>query len=182
MGSAGKDDPVAEHTELRQRIAESHEELDGLEPGELPFNLHYDELVRATQQLLALEETLPRRLAEPGRRRSERIVLWSWRGQAALAAVLVVLVLVLGSVTQWWLLLVVPHLVATLGGCWQTVGVADHLQRRVAAIGLHPLGVLMVLTVLGVLSAWWVLLFLGGWIIVGAIAVDAETEVVRGRL
>ncbi|SMQ18574.1 hypothetical protein SAMN06272771_5027 [Streptomyces sp. Ag82_O1-12] len=50
-------------------------------------------------KLVEFEKTIPERLAEPDRRRSEHIVTWSWRGQAAVGAVLIALVFALDRST-----------------------------------------------------------------------------------
>ncbi|WP_329538432.1 hypothetical protein OG568_60330 (plasmid) [Streptomyces sp. NBC_01450] len=55
--------------------------------------------MNVTGKLVEFEKTIPERLAEPERRRSERIVTWSWRGQAAVGTVLIALVFVLDRST-----------------------------------------------------------------------------------
>ncbi|MFF0116775.1 hypothetical protein [Streptomyces prasinus] len=50
---------------------------------------------------------------------------WSWRGQAATGAVLIALVFVLDR-SAWWLVLLVPHFVGTVAGCFQKVDAEQH--------------------------------------------------------
>jgi hypothetical protein len=168
-------DVAAEYGRLQKQVADSCGEIEDLEPGELEFNRVYDELVRSTQRLVALDAELPERMAEPGRWLSERIVRWSWWGQAAVAVALAVLVLV-ADWSLWWLLLVIPHLVATLAGCWQKVTARQHLQRRHLAFGLHAIGVLTILVVTGALSAWFTILTIIGWVVLGGAALDLDAD------
>ncbi|MEU7599390.1 hypothetical protein AB0B79_41455 [Streptomyces sp. NPDC039022] len=106
------------------------------------FAVEYARLVDVTGELVEFEATIPERLAEPERRRSERIVRWSWRGQAAVGAVLIALVFVLDRST-WWLVLLVPHFVATVAGCFQKVDAEQHRDRRFGAISVHVVALLV---------------------------------------
>lgn len=88
-----------------------------------------------------------------------------------MAAALIAAVLLWGS-TAWWLVLLVPHLLATLAGWSVKVTAARHAQQRGAAVGLHALCLLVALVSLGVLSAWFIIAIVIGWLVVGA-ACDA---------
>ncbi|WP_326615248.1 hypothetical protein OG949_40870 (plasmid) [Streptomyces scopuliridis] len=90
-----------------------------------------------------------------------------------MAAALIASVYILGH-TAWWLVLVVPHLLATLAGWPLKATVKEHQARRKAAIGLHFLGVLLVLVVLGVVSAWFIIAVLAGWAVVGIASADGQ--------
>ncbi|MBY8889115.1 hypothetical protein K7472_30350 [Streptomyces sp. PTM05] len=72
------------------------------------FAVAYDQLMNVTGELVEFEATIPERLAAPDRQRSERIVMWSWRAQAVVAAVLIALVFILDR-SWWWLILLLPH-------------------------------------------------------------------------
>ncbi|WP_406066923.1 hypothetical protein OG462_03335 [Streptomyces sp. NBC_01077] len=63
------------------------------------------------------------------RERSERFVRWSWRVEVAVAVVLIVAVFILGN-TTWWLVLLVPHLLATVIGCTTKVTAARHAAQE----------------------------------------------------
>ncbi|WP_159394694.1 hypothetical protein [Streptomyces sp. H-KF8] len=67
---------------------------------------------------------------------------WSWRGQAATDAVLIALVFVLDR-SAWWLVLLVPHFVGTVAGCFQKADAEQHRDRRFGAIGLHVVALLV---------------------------------------
>ncbi|THC43158.1 hypothetical protein [Streptomyces sp. A1499] len=82
-------------------------------------------LANTTGRVVEFEKTISERLAEPEFRRSKRIVTWSWRGQAAVDAVLIALVRILDRST-WWLVLLVPHFMATVAG---------RLPARCASLG-----------------------------------------------
>ncbi|MEV0749822.1 hypothetical protein AB0I75_32215 [Streptomyces sp. NPDC050273] len=134
----------------------------------------FDALVERAQALMTYEEQLPALLAEPQRLRSERIVFWSWRAQSAVAAALMGAALLLGH-SGWWLLLLVPHLVATFCGWQLKTTLKDHLDRRYASIGLHVVTVLLALVVLGVISSWFLIAVLIGWALVGGgLASDSQ--------
>ena len=171
-------DVQAEYDTLQRQIAGNCDEIEDLEPGELEFNRVYDQLVRSTQRLIALDGELPTRLAEPGRWLSQRIVRWSWPGQAAVATVLGVLVVV-ADWSLWWLPLLIPHLLATLAGCRQNVTAEQHLERRYLAYGLNAIGLLIVLMVTGVLSAWLTILVIIGWLIVAGGTSDLNQKVAK---
>lgn len=167
-----------EYGQLQQKISAHLQALEDIPEDGGRYPAEYDQLVASTEELLSFEEGIPERLAEPGRQLSERIVLWSWRGQAAVAAALIVLAIVLGH-SLWWLVLLVPHLIGTVAGCAQKVRIPAHMQQRVAALLLHPIAVVVALTVLGLLSAWMIVLVLIGWPAVGVIAstaTEAETK------
>ncbi|GAA2292923.1 hypothetical protein OKJ48_01915 [Streptomyces kunmingensis] len=95
---------------LQQRVGARHAEVLKHDVDDDRFAVEYARLVNVTNKLVEFEKTIPELLAEPERRRSERIVTWSWRGQAAVGAVLIALVFVLDR-SAWWLALLVPHFV-----------------------------------------------------------------------
>lgn len=164
----------SEYSGLQKQIAGHCEQIEDLEPGELEFNRVYDQLVRSTRRLVALGADLPAKLAEPGRYLSERIVRWSWRGQAAAGAALAVLVLIpVGwSPSAWWLLLLIPHTLAALAGGGMNVPAKDHMALRALAIALHLVCAVVIVAVLGVISPWWTIAAVVGWLIIGGIALD----------
>ena len=79
---------------------------------------------------------------------------------------LITAVLVLDR-TAWWLLLLVPHLLATFLGWPMNVTAQQHKRQRGIAFGLHALCLLVILVALGVLSAWWIIAVLLGWALIG---------------
>ncbi|MCZ7430137.1 hypothetical protein [Streptomyces sp. WMMC1477] len=164
----------SEYAGLQQQIAGYCEEIEDLEQGELEFNRVYDQLVRSTRQLVAADAELPAKLAEPGRHLSERVVRWSWRGQAALGAMLAVVAAVPASwsPSAWWLLLIIPHTAAALAGSRIRVPARGHMDLRAAAIVLHPVCALVIAIVTGLVSAWWILAVAVGWVVVGGLTMD----------
>lgn len=162
----------SEYAGLQKQIAGHCQQIEDLEPGELEFNRVYDQLVRSTKQLVALDADLPAKLAEPGRYLSGRIVRWSWRGQAAAGAALAVLAVVpVGwSPSAWWLLLLIPHTLAALAGGGMNVPAKDHMELRVLAIALHLVCAVVIVVAVGVISPWWTIAAVVGWLIVGGIA------------
>ena len=79
--------------------------------------------------------------------------------------------------TAWWLLLLIPHLLATLLGRSIKVTVPQHKQQRGIAYALHALCVLVILVALGVLSAWWwTIAVLIGWALIGGASADAPPQ------
>lgn len=135
-------------------------------------------MVQGAEELLAFEQTLPTLLAEPQRLRSAKIVRWSWRGQTAASTALITAVLVLDR-TAWWLLLLIPHLLATLLGWSIQMTVQQHKQQRGIAVALHALCLLVILVALGVLSAWWIIAVLIGWALIGGASTDSLQQGAR---
>ncbi|MCL6293191.1 hypothetical protein [Streptomyces sp. 43Y-GA-1] len=133
----------------------------------------FDALMEHAQTLMVYEKQMPALLAEPERARSQRIIFWSWRIQSAVALALIVTMHLLGSAGGWYFL-VVPHLLATLAGWPLKATVNNHLDRRNASIGLHVLGVLLVLVVLGVVVPWLVAVLVVGWFVVAVAAADGQ--------
>lgn len=163
-----------QHRAMVQDLGARHAHLKQLDPGDAAFDEQYEDLVARAEQLLEFERLLPGRLAEPQRQRSEQIVRWSWRAQTVVAVALIAAVFALGH-TAWWLVLLIPHLLATLPGWSVKVTAARHkLQRRVA-IGLHALCLLVALVGLEMLSAWWITAVVIGWVIVG-VASESDTQ------
>jgi hypothetical protein len=174
-------EPVAEsehdlhemHKDLTRALAGQHAHIVALGPdGAVPDD-GFDALVERAQTLLAFEQQLPARLAEPQRLRSARVIFWSWRVQSGVAAALIAAVFLFGH-TAWWLVLVIPHLLATFAGWSLKATPKEHRARRAAAIGLHFLGVLVILVILGVLSAWFIIAVLVGWAFVGGASMDEQ--------
>lgn len=174
-GACGRDGarPARGAQELTRALAEQHARLLAPGAGDEVSEDAFEALVACAQSLLAFEERLPGRLAEPQRLRSQRVVFWSWRVQSGLAAALIATLFVLGH-TAWWLVLIVPHLLATFAGWSLKATPKEHRARRQAAIGLHLVGVLFVLVVLGVLSAWFIIAVLAGWAVVGLAFTDEQ--------
>jgi hypothetical protein len=174
-------EPVAEtehdlhelHKDLTRALARQHERVVGLGREGAVADREFEALVEQAEALLAFEQQLPARLAEPQRLRSAAIIFWSWRVQSAVAAVLIAAVFLFGH-TAWWLVLAVPHLLATLAGWPLKATAKEHRARRNAAIGLHLVGVLFALVVLGVLSAWFIIAVLIGWVVVGIASADEQ--------
>ncbi|WP_101257291.1 MULTISPECIES: hypothetical protein [Streptomyces] len=150
--------------QLQQKVGARHAEVLKHADSD-QFAVEYARLVNSTSKLVEFEKTIPERLAEPDRRRSERIVTWSWRGQAAVGAVFIALVFVLDRST-WWLALLVPHFVGTVAGCFQKVDVEQHRDRRFGAVGLHVVALLVALISLSVISRWFIIAAAVGWMLV----------------
>ncbi|MEW1678120.1 hypothetical protein AB0O47_33515 [Streptomyces noursei] len=136
------------------------------------FAVEYARLVNLTEELVEYEKTIPERLAEPERRRSERIVVWSWRGQAVVGAGLISLLFLLDR-SWWWLVVLVPHFVGTVAGSFQKVDAEQHRDRRFGAIGLHVVSLLVALISLSILSPWFLFAVAVGWMIVGGASMEA---------
>ncbi|GAA2718448.1 MULTISPECIES: hypothetical protein [Streptomyces] len=164
-----------EHQRLRKVLGERYALVSGLDQDDAAFDAEYGQLVSDAQRLIDFERQLPARLAEPQRERNERFVRWSWRGQSAVAAALILTVFVLG-ISAWWLVLLVPHLLATLAGWSVKVTPARHVQQRRTAAGLHVLGLLVALVSLGVLSAWFIIGIVIGWLVVGVACDGSEPK------
>lgn len=158
--------------QLQQKVGARHAEVLKHDVDDGRFAVEYARLVNVTSKLLEFEKTIPERLAEPDRKRSERIVTWSWRSQAAVGAVLIALVFVLDRST-WWLVLLVPHFLGTVAGCFQKVGAEQHRDRRFGAIGLHVVAFLMALISLSVISRWFIIAAAVGWILVAGSSMDS---------
>ncbi|GAB2766563.1 hypothetical protein [Streptomyces bullii] len=78
--------------------------------------------------------------------------------------------------TAWWLLLLIPHLLATLLGWTIKVTIQQHKQQRGIALALHALCLLVILVALGVLSAWWIIAVLIGWALIGGASADSPQQ------
>jgi hypothetical protein len=115
--------PVAEtehdlhelHKDLTRALSDQHARVVALGPGDAVTDDAFDALVEHAKTLLAFEHQLPTRLAEPKRLRSQKVIFWSWRVQSGVTAALIACVFLLGH-TAWWLVLILPHLLATLAG------------------------------------------------------------------
>ncbi|WP_030733375.1 hypothetical protein [Streptomyces sp. NRRL S-237] len=167
-----------EHQVLRRTLGERHARLVRLDQDEREFETEYGQLVAEATRLIDFERRLPARLAEPKRERSEQFVRWSWRVEAVVAAVLIAAVFILGD-TAWWLVLLVPHLLATAVGCTIKVTAARHAEQAKGAAALHVLCLLVALVSLGALSAWFIIAILVGWLVVGV--ASEGTEASKGR-
>jgi hypothetical protein len=66
--------------QLQQKAGARHAEVPKHSDDD-QFAVEYARLVNVTSELVKFEKTIPERLTEPERRRSERIVTWSWRGE-----------------------------------------------------------------------------------------------------
>ncbi|MFC5156388.1 hypothetical protein [Streptomyces amakusaensis] len=158
--------------QLQQKVGACRAEVLKHDVDDDRFAVEYARLVNSISKLVEFEKTIPERLAEPERRRSERIVMWSWRGQAAIGAVLIALVFVLDR-SAWWLVLLVPHFAGTVAGCFQKVGVEQHSDRRFGAVALHVVALLMALISLSVISRWFIIAAVLGWMLVAGATVDS---------
>jgi hypothetical protein len=158
-----------QHGALRRALRERHDRLTGLPAGDDRFEAEYEQLVAQATHLLEFEKQIPARLAEPQRQRSERFVRWSWRGQLAVAVLLIVLVFVLGH-TAWWLVLLIPHLLATLIGSFQKVTTEGHRRQCLVTVGMHVVCLMTALVSLSIISAWFIVLVLIGWLVTGVAA------------
>jgi hypothetical protein len=78
--------------------------------------------------------------------------------------------------TVWWLVLLIPHLLATLLGWSIKVTVQQHKQQRGIAFALHALCLLVIIVALGVLSAWWIIAVLIGWALIGGASADSPQQ------
>ncbi|MEU4206185.1 hypothetical protein AB0F64_40675 [Streptomyces sp. NPDC026294] len=162
----------AQWAQLQHRVGARRAEVLKYDVDDDQFAVEYARLVDVTDELVEFEATIAERLAEPERRRSERIVRWSWRGQAAVGAVLIALVFVLDRST-WWLLLLVPHFVATVAGCFQKVDAEQHRDRRFGAIAVHVVALLVALISLSVISRWFIIAAALGWMLAAGSAMDS---------
>ncbi|WP_158689438.1 hypothetical protein [Streptomyces viridosporus] len=171
--SATERELTMRHRSMLEDLAAQQARVEALDPDRAEFDQQYAALVERAQELLAFEQQLPHLLAEPQRLRSAGIVRWGWRAQTALAAALIITALALGH-TAWWLVLLLPHLLATLTGWSITVTAQRHRQQRVIALALQAQGVLVVLVVLGVLSFWWIIAVLLGWFGIGALSQEGS--------
>ncbi|WP_331732531.1 hypothetical protein OG592_41885 (plasmid) [Streptomyces avidinii] len=167
-----------EHQALRRTLSERHARVVRMDRDDLEFDAEYEQLVAEAARLIDFENQLPARLAEPKRERSEQFVRWSWRAEAAVSAVLIAAVFLLEN-TAWWLVVLVPHLLATLVGCTIKVTATRHATQAKVAAALHALCLLAALVSLGVLSAWFIIVILAGWFVIG-VASDG-TEAAKGR-
>lgn len=156
-----------QHQAMIKELGTRHARIKQCGPDGAVFDEQYEQLVACAESLLEFERMLPGRLAQPKRERAAQVVKWSWRGQTVVAAALIAAVLVLGH-TAWWLVLLIPHLLATLMGWSVTVTAERYNEQRAIAISLHVLCLLVVLVALGVVSAWWIVAVLVGWVAVGA--------------
>ncbi|MFD9286280.1 hypothetical protein ACFWD7_55815 [Streptomyces mirabilis] len=166
----------AAHQDLVRALADQHAHVVALKPGESVSEEAFGTLMKRAETLLAFEQQLPARLVEPRRLRSQKVIYWSWRVQSSVAAALIVASHLLGH-TGWWLVLVLPHLLATFAGWSLEATLEEHLPRRTASIGLHLLGALLVLVVLGVVSPWFIAAVLVGWAAVGVAVLDERGAV-----
>ncbi|KOV62964.1 hypothetical protein ADL00_23725 [Streptomyces sp. AS58] len=165
-----------QHRAMTSDLAARHARVKELDVDDAEFDGQYTAMVQGAEELLAFEQTLPTRLAEPQRLRSAKIVRWSWRGQTAVSIALITAVAVLDR-TAWWLLLLIPHLLATLLGWSIKVTVQQHKQQRGIAFALHALCVLVILVALGVLSTWWwIIAVIIGWALIGGASADAPQQ------
>ncbi|MER5586519.1 hypothetical protein ABT090_33430 [Streptomyces asoensis] len=154
----------AEYGQLQQQLLARHTEVARYETGDEDFGTGYARLLQAADELLAFEETIPARLAEPERQLSERIVRMSWLGQRAIAVALIVVTFALDH-SAWWLVVLIPHLIATLSFTPRKVTDRDHRFYRHLAIGLHLECLLVALITLSVISLWLVILAVIGWVV-----------------
>ncbi|MFE2584567.1 hypothetical protein [Streptomyces sp. NPDC059378] len=155
-----------EYRQLQERLLTRHGEATRHEAGDEDFGTEYARLLQAADELLAFEKTIPAKLAEPERQLSERIVRISWLGQTAVALALIVLTFALDH-SAWWLVVLVPHLIATLSFSFQKVTDKDHRFYRHLTIGLHLECLMVALITLSVISLWFVILAIIGWLVLG---------------
>ncbi|MGK5696424.1 hypothetical protein ACSNOJ_26640 [Streptomyces sp. URMC 128] len=154
------------HRDMIRDLGVRHSRIRQADPDDATFDDLYEQLVAGAEKLLEFERTLPARLAQPKRERAAQVVKWSWRGQSGMAVALITSLFVLGH-TAWWLVLLIPHLIGTLMGWSITVTTEGYKLQRGIAIGLHVLCLLVALVALGVVSAWWTIAVLAGWVVVG---------------
>ncbi|MBH1937837.1 hypothetical protein I5Q34_26805 [Streptomyces sp. AV19] len=164
-----------QHQHLRETLNARYTRVSRLDQDDAAFDAEYRWLVNEAEQLIAFETQLPARLAEPRRAGSERVVRWSWRAEAAVAAGLISTVFLTDSST-WWLVLLIPHLLATLAGWSVKVTTARHVRQRRTAIGLHVLCLVVALVSLSVLSAWFIAAIVFGWLLIAGISDGTEPE------
>lgn len=158
--------------QLQQKVGARRAEVLKHDIDDDQFVVEYARLVNVTSKLVEFEKTIPERLAEPERKRSERIVTWSWRGEAAVGATLIALVFILDH-SLWWLVLLVPHFAGTVAGCFQKADVEQHRDRRFGAVALHVVALLMALISLSVISRWFIIAAAIGWMLVGGSTADS---------
>ncbi|MFF7651743.1 hypothetical protein ACFZCY_18585 [Streptomyces sp. NPDC007983] len=163
--------------QLQHHVGACHAEVLKCSTDDDQFEVEYERLVEAADELVEFEKTIPERIAEPKRKRSERIVVWSWRGQAGVGAGLIALTFAWDR-SFGWLFLLVPHFVGTMAGCFhQKVDADRHLHCRKVAVGLHVVAVLVALVSLSLISLWFLPAIILGWMVVlGASMEDSETS------
>lgn len=103
----------------------------------------------------------------------------SWLGQVALGAALMVTVL-LSARSAWWLVILIPHTLAVLAGAFQAVTTDNHVVRRRLVLGLHLECALVAVVSLHMISLWFVILALLGWLAL-APAFDGSEQTSKGR-
>ncbi|MFB7454958.1 hypothetical protein [Streptomyces sp. NPDC056194] len=179
--SSAEQEVTRQFAKLQQRVGDRRAQVLSASSDKDALESGYAELLRAVDELVEFDKTVPARLAEPARLLSEQIVRWSWGVQAAVAAVLIVLVFIL-DLSGGWLVVLVPHLLATLSGYFQKVSSDDHMTRRFATIALHAAGLLVALVTLGVISLWFLVLVLVIWVpLFGTFADDSTMQKGAGR-
>lgn len=162
------------HQAMIRNLGAQHARIKEYGSDDAAFDEQYEQLVASAESLLEFERLMPACLAQPKRERAEQIVKWSWRGETLVAAALIATVLALGH-TAWWLVLLIPHLLATLLGWSVTVTTERYRQQRAIAVGLHVLCLLVGLIAFGTISAWWIIAVLVGWVAVG-VASDGTSQ------
>ncbi|MGW7095476.1 hypothetical protein [Streptomyces sp. NPDC054874] len=167
-----------EYRQLQQRLLTRHRETARYEAGDENFGAEYARLLQAADELLAFEKTIPAKLAEPERQLSERIVRMSWLGQTAVALALIVLTFALGH-SAWWLVVLVPHCIATLSLSFQKVTHKNHRFYRHLTIGLHLECLLVALITLSVISLWFVILAIIGWLVLAVTVSEGPGDAVK---
>jgi hypothetical protein len=165
------------YTEHQAAIRASRRKLEGLDPEDPRYDRLLSQVVSGVNELLAFEATIPARREEPARLRSERIVTWTVRLQAAVAVVLAA-----GAIPGWytrtWLLVPLMLLAVAVTGYANDIRPQTHMLQRIGAVGCNILGVLVGLLVTGLLTAWFLMLFIPGAVVV-IVLLSAGDDVAR---
>ncbi|WP_030019361.1 hypothetical protein [Streptomyces monomycini] len=168
---------VAEETSrLQAGITAVLQELDGLPQDDPRYEALFGQLVEAGTALLAYEASVPAKLEAPQRKVSKSALTWA-AGVHVAGALLLALAPLTGWISWWWLLLAGFQALAGV-----LIGATDpapgrHRMLRSAAIGLSIVTVLVPLLVFGVISGWFWIAAVVGWLFSGVQASDAEQEV-----
>lgn len=160
-------------------VREQRDRLRALDPDEAGYAAAFEDLVGAVEGLLVFEGEIPAMRQEPHRLRSQRVVTWSGRMQAVLA-VGVGLVAIPGWIGWGWVVLLVVHLVTAVNAWGLEVTAGRHHAKRVAAVWLNVLGVLVAVLCFGVISGWFTVLYLFGAVAVNVVLLEIDQEKAKG--
>ncbi|MFI0220125.1 hypothetical protein [Streptomyces lydicus] len=164
---------VDEVAGLQASITSVLQELEGLPEDHPRYEALFEQLLKAGSTLLAYEAEVPAKQEEPHRKVSEKTLTWSSRAHGFGGALLALTPLT-GWIGWGWVALAAVQLVASFLIGAMDAPVQGHRQLRVAAVLLGGVTVLVPLVVLDVLSGWFWVAIIAGWIGSFGVAADAE--------